>query len=175
MVKKTSSLKLARTIAEAALEKQATNVVILDLLELDAITDCFVICTGEVHQQVRAISENIEKQVKAKTKDRLLHREGMDTNNWVILDYVNVVAHIFKPSFREFYRLENLWGDAETIPVEDKAAVKRKPVRRKAAKATADERAPKSRRRKLAVKARAVKSPGAVPRKRIVRRPRTKS
>jgi len=106
-------------------------VVILDLRELDAITDCFVICTGDVDQHVRAISDHIEKQVKTKSGDRLLHREGKDTLNWVILDYVNVVAHIFKPSFREFYRLENLWGDADLIRVEDKVPSKPKPAPRK--------------------------------------------
>jgi ribosome-associated protein len=122
---------LAHTIADAALEKLATDVVILDLRELDAVTDCFVICTGDVDQHVRAIAGNIEKQVKAKTTDRLLHREGTQTLNWVILDYVNVVVHIFKPTFREFYRLENLWGDADAIAVEDKAAAKPKSVTRK--------------------------------------------
>ncbi len=108
--------------------------VILDLRNLDAVTDCFVICTGDVDQHVRAIADNIEKQVKEKTQDRLLHREGKETLNWVILDYVNVVVHIFKPTFREFYRLESLWGDAEVIAVEDKAA-KPKPAPRKAATA----------------------------------------
>ncbi len=129
-------MTLARTIADAALEKQAMDVVILDLRELDAVTDCFVICTGEVNQQVRAIAENIVKQVKSTTGDRLLHREGTDTLNWVILDYVNVVVHIFKPSFREFYRLENLWGDGKLIRVDDIAAVKPKAAKR-AAKPTA--------------------------------------
>jgi ribosome-associated protein len=116
-------MSLARLIAEAAIEKQATDVVILDLRELDAVTDCFVICTGGVNQQIRAIADNIEKQVKGRTKDKLLHREGTETLNWVILDYVNVVAHIFKPSFREFYRLENLWGDAEMVAVADDLSV----------------------------------------------------
>jgi ribosome-associated protein len=123
---------LAHTIADAAIDKLATDVVILDLRELDAVTDCFVICTGDVDQHVRAIADNIEKQVKVKTADRLLHREGMQTLNWVILDYVNVVVHVFKPTFREFYRLENLWGDADTIVVEDKPAAKPKPATRKA-------------------------------------------
>ena len=116
---------MSRTIADAALEKQATDVVILDLRELDAITDCFVICSGSVNQQVRAIADNIEKKVKERTDDRLLHREGMDTLNWVILDYVNVVVHVFRPTFREFYRLENLWGDAKAIAVKDKVASRR--------------------------------------------------
>lgn len=133
LAKKSSSLTLAHTIADAAVEKKASDVVILDLRELDAVTDCFVICTGDVDQHVRAIADNIEKQVKAKTTDRLLHREGMDTLNWVILDYVNVVVHVFKPTFREFYRLENLWGDAGVVKAEGDAELKVKPATRKAA------------------------------------------
>ncbi len=142
-------MSLAKVIAEAAIEKQATDVVILDLSGLDAVTDCFVICTGGVNQQVRAIAQNIEKNVKEQTHDRLLHREGTEALNWVILDYVNVVAHVFKPSFREFYRLENLWGDAELIPVSDDAPR----VRAKPAKRTAGiEAAPKAASRKAPVK-----------------------
>ncbi len=138
-------MSLAKVIADAAIEKQATDVVILDLSELDAVTDCFVICTGEVNQHVRAIAHNIEKQVKEQTTDRLLHREGTEALNWVILDYVNVVVHVFKPSFREFYRLENLWGDAELIPVSDDAVKPRpKPAPRKPAmkKAATPKKAP---------------------------------
>jgi ribosome-associated protein len=145
-------LALARVIAMAAVEKQATEIVILDLRQLDAITDCFVICTGNVDQQVRAIAENIEKEVKSKTADRLLHREGMDTLNWVILDYVNVVVHVFKPSFREFYRLENLWGDAELIPFEDDATAIRRPRKTSKSAATARSSFPKTRPKKTVVK-----------------------
>lgn len=146
-------MSLAKVIADAAIEKQATDVVILDLSELDAVTDCFVICTGDVNQHVRAIALNIEKVVKEKTTDRLLHREGTEALNWVILDYVNVVAHVFKPSFREFYRLENLWGDAKLIPVSDDAVKPRpKPARRTAS----IEAAPKLASRKPAVKKTAV-------------------
>jgi ribosome-associated protein len=132
LLAKKDSMSLAKVIANAAFEKQATDVVILDLRGLDAVTDCFVICTGGVNQQVRAIAENIEQQVKKNTDDRLLHREGTDTLNWVILDYVNVVVHVFKPSFREFYRLEDLWGDAELLQVSDNVtkSVKPKPARR---------------------------------------------
>ena len=146
-------MTLARFIAEAAIEKQATDVVILDLRGLDAVTDCFVICTGGVNQQVRAIADHIQKQVKDQTDDRLLHREGTDTLNWVILDYVNVVAHVFKPSFREFYRLENLWGDAKLIEVGDVAEQpKPKPVRRTAKVSALAPEKPKTTRKPVAKK-----------------------
>ncbi len=96
--------------------------VILDLRKLETLTDYFVICTAEVDQQIRAVAKNIEDQVKTATGERVFHREGMEALNWVLLDYVDVVVHIFKPSFREFYKLEDLWGDAEAIPVVEKSA-----------------------------------------------------
>lgn len=108
---------LARSVAAAALDKKASEILILDLRKLDAVTDFFVICTGDVDQQVRAIARGIEDRVRKTTGDRVLHREGMESLNWVLLDYVDVVVHVFKPSFREFYRLEDLWGDAAILAV----------------------------------------------------------
>jgi ribosome-associated protein len=84
-------------------------VLILDLRKLETLTDYFVICTGDVDQQVRAIVKHIEEQVKLGRGERVFHREGLEAMNWVLLDYVDVVVHVFKPSFREFYRLEDLW------------------------------------------------------------------
>lgn len=105
--------------------------VILDLRHLDTLMDFFVICTADVDPQVRAVVRHVEQHTKETTGDRVLHREGMEGLNWVLLDYVDVVVHVFKPSFREFYRLETLWGDAEILTVEDGAADKPKPVRRR--------------------------------------------
>jgi ribosome-associated protein len=136
------------------------DVVILDLRELDAVTDCFVICTGEVNQQVRAIAESIEKKVKTTTLDRLLHREGTDTLNWVILDYVNVVVHIFKPTFREFYRLEQLWGDAQLILVKDQVPSRPK-AQRRATTGVNDDQPSAGRRRRSAEKSLRSRKPRA--------------
>ena len=113
-----TSNQLAESIATAALEKKAGNVVLLDLRKLETLTDFFVICTGDVDQHVRAIVDHIERQMRQKG-ERVLHREGMESANWVLLDYVNVVVHVFRPSFREFYRLEDLWSDAIAKPVHD--------------------------------------------------------
>lgn len=115
---------LANCIAQAATDKKAENVVILDLRKLDSMTDFFVICTGEVDQHVRAIADNIQDSVKKQTGDRLMHREGRESSNWVLLDYVDVVAHVMKPAYREYYRLEDLWGDAEEVRLK-RAAAKR--------------------------------------------------
>jgi ribosome-associated protein len=127
-----TSRDLARQIAVAALEKKAGDLLILDLRKLETITDFFVICTGDVDQHVRAIAIHVEDAVRRTLGQRVFHREGMDGLNWVLLDYVDVVVHIFKPSFRAFYRLDELWSDAEIIPVGEEAAVpKAKPPRRK--------------------------------------------
>lgn len=128
-----TSSQLAEYIAAAALEKKAGDVVILDLRKLETLTDFFVICTGDVDQHVRAIADHIEREMRGRG-ERVLHREGMQGLNWVLLDYVNVVAHVFRPSFREFYRLEDLWGDADARPVTDEAnlSVASKPKRRAA-------------------------------------------
>jgi ribosome-associated protein len=134
-----TSSRLAETIAAAALEKKAGDVVILDLRKLETLTDFFVICTGDVDQHVRAIVDHIERQMRAQG-ERVLHREGMEGLNWVLLDYVNVVVHVFRPSFREFYRLEDLWGDADARVVtgEEAPAVKgkRKPRAAKTVKSS---------------------------------------
>ena len=111
---------MANLLAEAALEKKAQDVVILDLRKLDAMADYFVICTGDVDQHSRSIAHHLEKQAKELKGERVYSREGMDKLNWVLLDYIDVIVHIFKPNTREFYRLEDLWSDAEATPVVDK-------------------------------------------------------
>lgn len=115
---------MARCAAEAARDKKAKDILILDLRSLDALTDFFVICTGDVDPHVKAIAEYIEIQVKKTTSNRLLHREGMESLNWVLLDYIDVVVHIFKPRYRDFYRLEDLWADASALAVGDETDLK---------------------------------------------------
>jgi ribosome-associated protein len=163
---------LAGRVAAAALEKKASDVLILDLRKLETVADYFVICTGDVDQHVRAIVDNIEKQIKTQTGERVFHREGTDTMNWVLLDYVDVVVHVFKPSFREFYRLEDLWGDADTVPVTDEqeALPRAKPIRRRVAvasvkPATVKVKAPAKKHpvKKAAAKKSAAKAPVAKP------------
>jgi ribosome silencing factor RsfS/YbeB/iojap len=109
--------------------------VILDLRKLETMADFFVIATGEVDQQVRAIVKHIEDQVRVTLGEKVTHREGTETMNWVLLDYIDVVVHIFKPSFREFYRLEDLWSDADAETVKDEKTIvpRPKPTRRRLA------------------------------------------
>lgn len=110
---------LARELAELALTKIATDVKILDLRNLTTITDFFVICTAHSDTQVKAVADAIMEGAK-KAGERPWHKEGLMQKSWVLLDYVDVVVHIFLKDTREFYSLEKLWGDA---PVEEIADV----------------------------------------------------
>ncbi len=104
--------------ADLSLSKKADNVLILDLRRLTSITDFFVICSASTDRQVKAIAEAIESGLQEKNV-KPWHREGMENLQWVLLDYVDVVAHIFQEHTRQFYSLERLWGDAEIIEVKD--------------------------------------------------------
>ena len=102
------------TIAEAMLEKKGKNVCSLDLKKIGtAITDWFVICNADSTTQVAAIADNIEERMIEKCGRKVVRAQGKENGFWVILDYLNVVVHIFQTEYRNFYRLEDLWADAE--------------------------------------------------------------
>jgi ribosome-associated protein len=100
-----------RRAAELALERKAHDVVILDLRGISTATDYFVIAGGTSDVQVKAIAEHVLDELK-KDSVRPEHSEGLRGGRWVLLDYVDFVVHVFHPQAREFYQLENLWGDA---------------------------------------------------------------
>lgn len=103
---------LARRIVELALSKKGADIRLLDLRGLSSVTDIFVICHGESDVQVRAIAGAVLDGLKA-DGHRVWHKEGMEFCRWVLLDYVDVVVHVFLKETREFYGLERLWGDAK--------------------------------------------------------------
>ena len=103
---------------KAALDKKATNVVVLDLRHTPAFTDYFVLCSGHNPRQVKAIADAVEETLRA-AKVRPAHIEGYDRAEWVLMDYFTFIVHVFSPQTREFYSLERLWGDAERIEVND--------------------------------------------------------
>ena len=113
-----TSRNLAKKIARLTLEKKAADVRILYLHPLTSMTDFFVICTGDSNTQVKAIAEHVSHSLKKK-KIRPLHIEGLSNQEWVLIDYVTVVVHVFQPQRREFYALERLWGDADMEEVRD--------------------------------------------------------
>lgn len=104
---------LSNAIAEGMLEKKALEVVILDLRSIKGtIADFFVLCTGNSDTHVDAISDSVEGLVFDKMKLEPWHQEGKKNKEWILLDYIDVVANIFKSGSRKFYSLEQLWGDA---------------------------------------------------------------
>jgi len=106
--------QLARAAADIAYDKKASDVLLLDIGELTSIADYFVICNGNNTRQIQAISEAIEDELK-KQGARMLHREGIAESGWLILDFGDVIVHIFGPKEREYYRLERLWSEAKTV------------------------------------------------------------
>jgi ribosome-associated protein len=102
---------LARACTKLALDKKAEDVVIIDLRKLNAPTDYFVICSGATDRHVRAIADSVVDGLRKK-KVRAWHVEGHTVGSWILIDYVDVVVHVFNDMTRKFYSLETLWGDA---------------------------------------------------------------
>lgn len=117
------SSSLANHISQLIFNKKGYDVKILDLKELTSITDYFVICTGDSDTQIKAIADEIDKKLRDENI-KVWHIEGYESLNWVLLDYVDVVVHIFRKETREFYNLEKLWGDAPVIDVVDPLLIK---------------------------------------------------
>jgi ribosome-associated protein len=101
--------------AEAALEKKADDVVVLDVAETLVITGYFVVATGASDRQVKAIAEEVERVLREHASLKPIGREGEREAKWVLLDFADVVVHVFQPDEREFYRLERLWADAPRV------------------------------------------------------------
>ena len=117
---------LARTCCDLALDKKAEDVVIIDLRKLSAPTDYFVICSATTDRQVKAVVDNVLEGIE-KEGHRAWHVEGYTARKWVLIDYVDVVVHVFNDETRRFYSLESLWGDA---PIEEVKPTKRRSQRR---------------------------------------------
>ena len=103
-----SSAALVEQIAEQALEKKAEDIISLDVNKLTSLTDFFLICSADTEPQIKAICDNIRKG----TNSKLWHIEGYEKLHWVLLDYIDVVVHVFRTTEREYYSLEKLWADA---------------------------------------------------------------
>lgn len=117
----TDSEKLARTIAEAADDRKAADIVLLKVVEISYLTDYFVIATGFSRTQVRAIADSIEEKVEKEFGRHPLRVEGKAEGSWIVQDYGNAIAHILLPQEREFYNLEAFWGHAERIVFQSEA------------------------------------------------------
>lgn len=112
--------KLIELIIESLQEKKGKEVLNIDLSGLDyAACDNFIICHGDSITQVRALADAVEEKVEIGLKLRVNHREGTENARWILLDYGNAVVHIFLKEARDYYRLEELWGDAEVIMIRE--------------------------------------------------------
>ena len=111
--------QLIAQIIKGIEEVKGNNIEILDLREIEnTVCDYFVICNGTSNTQVNAIVNSIQKTVSKALKDKPWHIEGSDNAEWVLMDYVNVVVHVFQKHIREYYDIESLWGDAKITTIE---------------------------------------------------------
>jgi ribosome-associated protein len=117
--RQSAAKKTATAIAKTALEKSAGNVKVLDVRALVGYTDYVVICEAASDRQAKAIADHIETTLKA-GGERPFIVEGYDAGSWILLDYSDVIAHIFQPDVREFYDLDGLWADAKQVTGWDK-------------------------------------------------------
>ena len=116
---KPSADQLITTMISGIEEVKGKEITILDLREIEnTVCDYFIVCEGTSNTQVNAIVNSIQKQVSKILKDKPWHVEGEDNAEWVLIDYVNVVVHVFQKQVREYYDIESLWGDAKTTQIE---------------------------------------------------------
>ncbi|WP_066756000.1 ribosome silencing factor [Crocinitomix algicola] len=109
---------LIDTIIDAIQDVKGRDIVVLNLSELpNAVADFFVICSGDSSTQVESIAQTIARKTREKLKEKAWHEEGTKNAEWVLLDYVDVVIHVFYKEVRDFYNLESLWADAERIEI----------------------------------------------------------
>ncbi len=101
--------------ARAADEKKATEIMAIEVADLLVVTDYFVIATGKTPIQVRAIADEVEERLREEAGLKPIGREGVSEGTWVLLDFGDLVVHVFQPQERDFYRLEKLWGDAPRV------------------------------------------------------------
>ena len=115
---------LAARAVDAMADKRATDITVIDLREVSSMADFFVIGTGESDLQIKAIASGIVDQIEEACGEHPWKREGMEHLQWVVLDYVDVVVHIFLPEKREHYRIDRLWGeaDSEIVPEDGDAS-----------------------------------------------------
>ncbi|TDU66613.1 ribosome-associated protein [Prosthecobacter fusiformis] len=143
------SIEIARLCAKYADEKKAENILLLDLRGLSPVTDFFVVVTASSNPQLRAVRDNIVDELRDKHEQRPIISDGTYESQWLILNYPNVLVHVLSPEKREYYALEELWGDAPKLDWKDtepvgapvprvkkpkvkKAAVKKAPAAKKA-------------------------------------------
>lgn len=108
------TIDLLDAIVEGMQERKAKNITVLNLKNIEnRVSDYFVICDADSNTHVNSIADSIEETVEKLNGERAFHTEGQQNGEWILIDYINIVAHVFQKEFREHYNLEGLWGDAE--------------------------------------------------------------
>ena len=109
---------ISKKIIECIKSKKGTDITILDVRKLSSLTDYFIICTSDSEPQTRAIANHIKKEL-SREKIKPFQIEGLDYLEWVLMDYFDIVIHVFKKETREFYNIERLWGDAKITKIDN--------------------------------------------------------
>jgi ribosome-associated protein len=114
-----NSDELSQLVVKGMQEKKAHSIVVLNLKKVkNAVADYFIICSGNSDTQIDAIADSVEEEIYNLSRQNPWQKEGKENKEWVLLDYVDVVAHVFKKDRREFYALEELWGDAQVTHID---------------------------------------------------------
>lgn len=121
---KTKEVKQSQIIKDIAIkgiqELKGEDIVCIDMSVVEnAVCEYFIVCTGTSNTHVNAIAESVKDEIRKAIKEKPWHSEGFGNAEWIILDYINTVVHIFKEEAREFYNLEGLWADAKITKIED--------------------------------------------------------
>ena len=120
MMSEISSDILSNLVVKGMQERKGLEVTLMNLKEIpNSVSDYIVICSGNSDTHVSSLADSVEVEIKKETGDFPLSREGKNNGQWVLLDYTNVVVHVFQKSAREFYSLEKLWGDAKITKFDD--------------------------------------------------------
>ncbi len=115
-----TSEQLLKSVVEGIQEKKGKNITLLDLREIEnTITDYFVICEGDSNVHVEAVADSVEEEVQKRAREKPLRVEGRRNAEWILIDYMDVVVHVFQKRVRAFYNLETLWADGKRTDVED--------------------------------------------------------
>ncbi len=115
----TDDLEKLMTAARAAAERKALDMVAIDIRKVASFAEFFLVCSGSSTRQVQAIADEILERMRDERQSRPLHTEGYETATWILLDYGDVIVHVFTNESRQFYQLERLWRDAERVTLPD--------------------------------------------------------
>lgn len=122
MQNKENVTEILATVIESIREKKGEEIVTINLAKLEnSITDYFIICHGSSNRQVDAIAENVERKLRSVHKEHALYKEGVKQAEWILLDYSNIIVHVFQKEIRDHYKLEELWADGDITIIDDEA------------------------------------------------------